>query len=266
MKKSRGKNIFLILLFIYLLIPIAAIIIFSIAGRWDTSIFPENYTLKYFQTIFNDAEFAKALIRTAAVSIITSVATVSLMVPCIYLATVHYIKLEKLFEILSLIPFVLPGVILAISLIQVYSGGLVNISGTVWILLGSYFVLCFPYTYQSVRNSFRAIDASKLVEAAMMLGCNESEAFLKVVLPNIIKGVVSAMLLSISILFGEFVLANLLVGNNYETVQIYLFKSLNTDGHVASAVVTVYMAVVFIISYLAIFLTRGSERKKEVKM
>jgi putative spermidine/putrescine transport system permease protein len=262
-KKNVKQKIFLTLVMIYLFIPVVATILFSLATKWDSTVLPEGYTLKCYATLFSDQRFIMSLLRTINVSIITAVVSVVILVPCIYMTVVYYKRLEKLFELFSIIPFVLPGVILAVGLIQLYSNAFINITGTVWILLGSYFILCLPYMYQTIRNSFRAIDALKLTEAALILGCNEFQAFFKVVLPNVLKGIISAVLLTISILFGEFVLVNLLVGGNYETVQMYLFKTLYADGHLASAVVTVYLMIVLILSYITIKLT--GKKKETVK-
>ncbi|MBC2579441.1 ABC transporter permease [Clostridium sp. DJ247] len=263
LKKNTGKKIFLVLLMIYLFIPILATILFSVTDKWDTTILPQSYTLKYYSIIFSDDNFITSLLQTINISVITSIVSVIILVPCIYVTSLYYKKLEKFFEILAVIPFILPGVILAIGLIQMYSKDPINITGTIWILFGAYFVLCLPFMYRSIKNSFIGIDALRLTEAAMILGCNEFQAFLKVIIPNVIRGIISAVLLSISILFGEFVLANLLVGNNYRTIQIYLFNALNSNGHTASAIVSVYLIVIFMISYIAILLTGKKQRKME---
>lgn len=252
MKKKAGPKIFLVFLFIYLFVPVVATIIYSVSTKWDITVLPEGYTLQCYTKLFTDERFLMSLLRTINVSLIVSLISVIILLPSIYLSTVYYKRLEKLFELFSIIPFVLPGVILAVGLIQMYSNSFINITGTIWILLGSYFILCLPFMYQTIRNSFRAIDALRLTEAALILGCNEFQAFYKVILPNVLKGVISAVLLTVSILFGEFVLVNLLVGSNYETVQMYLFRTLYSDGRLASAVVTIYLFVVLAVSIITI--------------
>lgn len=263
LKKNIGKKVFLVFVFMYLFIPILATILFSITDKWDTTILPEHYTLVYYRSIFSDSNFVYSLIRTVSISVISSILSIVVLVPCIYLATLHYKKMEKLFELLVIIPFVMPGVVLAIGLIEMYSNSVININGTIWILLGAYFVMCFPFMYQSIRNSFRGMEAKKLVEAAMILGYSEFQAFIRVIVPNIIKGLISALLLSISILFGEFVLVNLLVGTNFNTVQMYLYNVLSKNGHTASAVVSVYLIAIFIISFIAVSLSGKRHKRGE---
>lgn len=264
MKSNQtGKKVFLVLLFVYLFVPLLAIVLFSFASKWDLTVMPESYTLKYYKIILSDPDFKDAMFKTICISVLTSLFSMIILVPCVYLTSGYYKKLEKIFDMLAVLPFVMPGVILAIGLIQMYSNAPIDITGTIWILLGAYFVLCFPFMYQAITNSFRGIDALRLTEAAKLLGCNELQAFIKVILPNIVKGIISSVLLAVSILFGEFVLVNLLVGNNYKTIQIYLYNALNTDGHTASAIVSIYLIAIFIISYLAIAITGKPKRRLE---
>lgn len=260
--KINGKKIFLVLLMVYLFLPVLVIILFSFSGRWETTILPQSYTLMYYKKIFSDPDFITALINTIKLSLISTTVSVIILVPCIYLTTLRFKFIEKFFDVLSVLPFILPGVILAIGLIELYSGSIFDITGTMWIVLGAYFVLCLPFMYQSIKNSFRSINSIRLIEAAQVLGCGEFEAFCEIIIPCILKGIMSAVLLSISILFGEFVLVNLLAGSSCKTIQVYLFEALSTDGHTASAIVSVYLVVIFAISYTAIMLS-GKKRKME---
>ena len=260
MRRGLISRLILILIFAYLFLPILATLLFSVATKWSTTILPEGYTLAYYQQLLGNPEFIQALGRTACVSFATILLSIVIITPSMYLAIVYYPRLEKLFELLSILPFAMPGVILAIGLIQMYSDGPLRISNTPFILIGSYFVLILPFMYQAVKNSYRAINAKELSEAALMLGCGKLETFVRVIFPNVLRGVVSAALISVSVLFGEFVLANLLVGDNFETIQIYLYKLQKVDGHMANALVAVYFLVILILSLLLIWIAFRTNR------
>ncbi len=261
MKRGIVSKLILVLIFVYLFFPIVATLLFSVATRWSTTILPEGYTLSYYQQLFSSPEFMQALLRTVYVSFATIILSILIIIPSMYLAIVYYPRLEKLFEILSILPFAMPGVILAIGMIQMYSQGPLRITNTPWILIGSYFVLILPFMYQATKNSFRTINVKSLTEAALMLGCGKLETFVKIIFPNVLRGVVSAALISVSVLFGEFVLANLLVGDNYETIQIYLYKLQKVDGHMANALVASYFLVILLMSLLLIWLAFRREMK-----
>lgn len=103
----------------------------------------------------------------------------------------------------------------------------------------------------------QAINLRDLMDAAHLLGASTWRAALCVVLPNLRKGGTIAVLLSFSFLIGEFVFANLLVGSQYETLQVYLFNMRNGSGHFTSALVISYFAVVLLVTWLANLLNKN---------
>jgi len=263
MRRGIISKLILGLIFAYLFFPIVATLLFSVATRWSTTILPEGYTLAYYKLLLGSPEFMQALLRTVTVSLATVTLSILIIIPSMYLTIVYYPRLEKLFELLSILPFAMPGVILAIGLIQMYSKGPIRITNTPYILIGAYFVLILPFMYQATKNSFRAINVKALTEAALMLGCGKLETFVKIIFPNVLRGVITAALISVSVLFGEFVLANLLVGANYETLQIYLYKLQKVDGHMANALVASYFLVILLMSLILIWMVAKPEARRQ---
>jgi ABC-type spermidine/putrescine transport system, permease component II len=249
MKKTNGVNKLIIAgILLYLFIPLAATLLFSIAGRWQTTVLPEYLTFKWYLQMFSDSRFLLSMLRSFAASAASVLLGLAVMIPAIFIITVYFPKLDKYLNIIVTTPFAIPGVVFAVGLIKFYSKGPLPIAGTVWILIGAYFVLIMPYLYQAIRNSLDTINVIVLMDAAEMLHASKPQAFFRVILPNILKGVIVATLLSFSILFGEFVLTNLLVGGHYETVQVYLFNKRAESGHFTSAVVITYFVVILILS------------------
>jgi putative spermidine/putrescine transport system permease protein len=233
---------------IYLSIPLAATFLYSIAQKWQSSLLPESYTAAWYQAVFSDIRFWDALGRSFLISIASVILSLAVMIPTVFIVTMYFGKYEKYVDIISIVPFSIPGVVYAVGLIRIYSQWPVNIAGTVWILLGAFFIVVMPYMQQAVRNCLMTIDANQLMEAAEMLNATKLQAFLHVILPNIMKGITVSALLAFSLLFGEFVLTNILVGGAFETVQIYLFTKQNVSGHICSAIVTIYFICVLVLS------------------
>ncbi|WP_257205392.1 ABC transporter permease, partial [Pseudomonas monteilii] len=123
--------------------------------------------------------------------------------------------------------------------------------GTPWILIGCYFTIALPFMYRAITNNLQAINLRDLMDAAQLLGASTWQAALLVVLPNLRQGLMVALLLSFSFLFGEFVFANLLVGTRYETLQVYLNNMRNSSGHFNSALVISYFAFVLVLTWVA---------------
>ncbi|QTB28109.1 ABC transporter permease [Lysinibacillus sphaericus] len=256
MKKRGLADLFFLLLMGYLILPVLATMLYAFASKWNSTILPEGFTLKWFSTLFQDSEFIQAfgrsvLLAGGAVSIALLV-----IVPAIFVIVLYFPTYEKWIQMAVVMVYSFPGIILAVGLIRVYSQ--IGIP-MIFVVLGAYVVGILPYIYQGTRNSLRNIDARQLLDAAQLLGASKRQAFRKILLPTVYPGLFAGALLSFSVLFGEFVLINLVVGSRFETVQIYLMKKLSTSGHIASAVVFIYIVLMGLLTFVIALVTKRSK-------
>jgi putative spermidine/putrescine transport system permease protein len=114
--------------------------------------------------------------------------------------------------------------------------------------------------YRAITNNLQAINLRDLMDAAQLLGASTFQAAVLVVLPNLRKGLMVALLLSFSFLFGEFVFANILVGTRYETLQVYLNNMRNSSGHFTSALVISYFFFVLVLTWAANILNKDKSQ------
>ncbi|TJY38958.1 ABC transporter permease subunit [Cohnella pontilimi] len=250
---SRIGHLFVVIVILtFLLLPLLVTFLFSISTVWDHTILPKGYSFDSYAALFSDDRFLLALGRSFLVASVTVVLSLIVMVPTIFIVSLYVPKLERWLQSVVLMPFAVPGVVAAVGLIKLYSSPPFAISGTIWILIGVYFIIILPFVYQSTRNSLRSVNAAELMEAAEVLGADKPAAFAQVILPNIMPGIIAASLLSFSIVFGEFVLANMLVGGSYEVVQVYLYHMLGTDGHRSSATIVTFFLLVLILYVLVL--------------
>nr|WP_209848258.1 ABC transporter permease [Paenibacillus sediminis] len=241
---------------LYLFVPILATLIYSFATQWHKTILPEGLTLGWYRDLFGDVRFLEALGRSLLLSFSATALGLVVMVPTIFSIVLYAPKLEKFIQMLIVMTYAMPGVIIAVGLIRAYSGSRIPM---ILVTVGAYFVGILPYMYQGTRNSLRNIHAESLMEAAEMLGASRFTAFSKVIIPNILSGIIVSSLLSFSILFGEFVLVNLLAGGHFETIQTYLYQKLNTSGHIASAIVVCYFLLICVLSTIIVRVTRSKK-------
>lgn len=256
MKKRGLADLFFLLLMGYLILPVLATMLYAFASKWNSTILPEGFTLKWFSTLFQDSEFIQAfgrsvLLAGGAVSIALLV-----IVPAIFVIVLYFPTYEKWIQMAVVMVYSFPGIILAVGLIRVYNQ--IGIP-MIFVVLGAYVVGILPYIYQGTRNSLRNIDARQLLDAAQLLGASKRQAFTKILLPTVYPGLFAGALLSFSVLFGEFVLINLVVGSRFETVQIYLMKKLSTSGHIASAVVFIYIVLMGLLTFVIALVTKRSK-------
>ncbi|SFG74895.1 ABC transporter permease [Sporolactobacillus nakayamae] len=260
---SEGRKwpfyLIVILLALYLIIPLFVTLIYSLATSWSTTILPSGLTLKWYASMFEDPTFINALIRTLLLILVSMAVVLIVMIPTVVIVSMHFPRLEKLFQSIVLLPYAMPGIILASGLLQTYSS--LEIPKLI-LVGGAYFIVVMPYMYQGIRNSLQSVNMIPMIEAAELLGSNQLKIFFSIIIPNIKKGILVSSLLSFSILFGEFTLTNLVVGGNYETIQIYLFRVMQVSGHISSAVVIAYLFVLSLLSLLIILFTNGKKKKQ----
>lgn len=264
MKEHNTKHyIITALILIYLFLPLAGTFLYSIATEWQNTVLPEGITFKWYTQVLSDGRFLESLFRAFLVCTATLIICLIIMIPTMLIIDCYFPALDKILSFLSMIPFAIPGVVSAVGLLKIYSNGPVPLTGTIWILIGAYFILTLPYMYRGIKNSMMALDTKCLVEAAQLLNASKLQTFVFVILPNIMKGIVVSTLLSFSILFGEFVLTNLLAGGNFETVQIYLYNMKNKSGHLSSTVVIIYFIFVLIATTIALKLNKINIDKQD---
>jgi len=242
-----------------LFIPILATFIYSFSSSWGATVLPDGFTFKWYTQLLTDPRFLEAFGRSLFICISSLILAMVLVLPMIFVVFYYYPALDKVMNILILLPFAVPPVVSSVGLLQLYADSSVQLVGTPWILIGTYFTIALPFMYRAISNSFTSINLRDLVDAAHLLGASTTKAYLLIILPNLKKGLLASTFLSFSFLLGEFVFANILVGTRYETLQIYLYNMRQTSGHFTSALVMTYFAFIFVCTWLATRFSKGNE-------
>lgn len=242
-----------------LFIPILATLIYSFSSSWGATMLPDGFSIKWYSQLLTDPRFIDAFGRSLFICVTSLILAMVLVLPMIFVIFYYYPALDKVMNILILLPFAVPPVVSSVGLLQLYADSAIPIVGTPWILIGTYFTIALPFMYRAISNSFSTINLRDLVDAAHLLGASTTKAYLLIILPNLKKGLLASTFLSFSFLLGEFVFANILVGTRYETLQIYLYNMRQTSGHFTSALVMTYFAFIFVCTWLATRFSRGNE-------
>ena len=225
-KKILAKSyIYLILLLMYL--PILVLIAFSFSTETTLS---EGYTFGWdlWSRLFDPSENISVEIWTALGNTLI-VAIVSSLVATI-LGTLGAIgafysrkKAQKGIELATQIPVSNPEIVMALSLVVMFVA--ISVKFNFWTLLIGHVVLGLPFVYLSVKPKLIQMDPH-LYEAALDLGCSPRRALGKVVVPQIMPGILSGFLLSVTLSLDDFIVTaftrgpGLLSGNkNIETLS-----------------------------------------------
>ena len=245
-----------------LFLPILGTLVYSLSTKWTNTLLPQGLTLKWYLEIFQNEMFLNAVGKSFWICLISLFFIGIVLVPTVFVTTYYFKKIEKMMELLVLICFAVPGAVSVVGLIKLYSNEPFRLVGTTYILVGVYFVLAYPFVYRGIKNSLDGLNIKELVESANILGASTKVAFFKVIVPNISKGLSVSMLLTFSMLFGEFLLVNMLVGGKFQTVQMYInsIKS-GYSGHYSSALVVVYFMILLMLTGSAFYIGEKNNRR-----
>lgn len=193
---------------IYFFLPLVGTFMFSLRARKDTLSF-----LAY-ENVFKDPKFWETFSFSALMAVFTIIVSLLLIVPTAYWVQLKLPRLRPIIELMTLLPFVIPTIVLVFGLIRVYSRPPLALTGSAFtsniLLIGGYVVLSFPYMYRSVDTGLRAIDVRTLTEAAQSLGASWPVILWQVIFPNIRVALLSGSFLTFAIVIGELVLATFL--------------------------------------------------------
>lgn len=237
-------------------IPVLATLLYSFSRHWGATVLPDGLTLDWYMTLWQDPRFLTAFGHSLLISVATLLFSTLIIVPAAFVVFYYFPKLDRWMGILILVQFAVPPVVSSVGLLQIYADGPLPLIGTPWVLIGCYFTIALPFMYRALANGLQGLNVRDLMDAAHLLGASTFSAFLRVILPNIRKGLMASLFLSFSFLLGEFVFANMLVGNRYETLSVYLYSMRSTSGHFTSAVVMSYFMFTLGVTWIATRLSR----------
>ncbi len=235
---------------LYLFLPLFVTLVYSLFTEW-MQLLPSGFTLKFYAELFADSTFWQALLRTLAISVVPIALTMGMLLLVMYVVIVYHPEWDKYLSIICTIPYAIQGIILPVSIISLYVGAPGILSNRVLLLICTYCIIILPYMYQGLKNSLATIDTRRILEAAQLLGASNFYTFFKIIVPSISQAMLISALLSLAIIFGDFVIVNTIAGNHYTTTQVYLFRNMFSSGQFVSAIVVVLFFVTFVISLIA---------------
>ena len=245
---------------IVLVLPVATLFLVSFAqeGSWTTQTLPSAYTLANYQRLFGDPYAAEVFFNSFMMSAIAAVAAL-LWSFCV--VTLLRRRRERglagegwrrLLSLLILIPWALPGTVVAVSVAEAYGGpslllGSFVLVGTFWILPVVYFLRFMPLVVRALQASMEQVDPT-LEEAAGSLGARAWQRFTRVTLPLVWPGAVAGTLLAFVIALGEYVASVLVFVPANRPISIAIASELRDFNLGAAAAYGVVLIVIISIS------------------
>ena len=266
-KKKTGAlgRLYMALIFLFLYAPIVVLIVFSFndTKTMSRSVW-SGFTFRWYARLWEDSMIQQAVWNTLLIAVLSAlIATVFGTVAAVGLYRMRGWR-KKVMMNLTNFPMVNPEIVTGVSMMllfvfmaQVFKLGSLGL----WSILIAHVTFCLPYVILSVLPKLAQMDKN-LFEAAQDLGCPPLQAFRKVVVPQIMPGIVTGMIMAFTLSIDDFVITYFCSGTT-QTLPIYIYSM--TKRRV-SPEINALSTVRFVVILLLLVLTNlhgAKEKKKE---
>ena len=222
MKRSFGLQTYAILYLAFLYLPVLFLPLFSFNDGTIVAFPIKGWTLKWYSQLGGQDTLIQALINSLLVGVVSAFAATSMGLFAARAYVRYRFRGKRVSEGIVMLPLVVPGIIVASSMLVLFISMGLKPSLTA-VILGHTF-LALPFSVSIMKSAFDDFDAS-LEEAAFDLGSSIWETFHRVTLPVVAPGIVSSLLVTFTVSFDEFVLAFFLSGNQ-PTLPVYIWSQI----------------------------------------
>ncbi|WP_297565003.1 iron ABC transporter permease [uncultured Faecalibaculum sp.] len=240
-KKAKGVFNVLIHVYCYLIVGIAFLpqiyIFYESFRKTSGKAFVPGYSLASYQSAFKVA--GNAIKNTFVIGLSALVIIILLAILIAYLVTRRRSPLNNTIDVMSMLPYVIPGSVVGIALIMAFNKKPLILTGTMIIMIIALVIRRLPYTIRSSAATLQQIPIT-VEEAAISLGCSKMKAFFKITIPMMANGIVSGAILSWVTIITELSTAICLytVRTQTLTLAIYTYVLRGNDG-IAAALATI---------------------------
>ena len=240
-KNSWLAKLFVVLVMLFNYLPIIVVVVYSFNaskyGNW------EGFSLEWYEELFRD----KQIMRSLKNSLVLAVSSCALSIligtaGAVGMAKSHF-RTKNLLENVSMIPMMLPEIILGMAYLAFFS--LLDVDFGMITLIIAHTTFCIPYIFINVQSRLVGLDPA-YVEAARDLGASPTRAFYDVTLPLIAPAITSGALLAFAMSMDDVVISFFVTGTRSNTLplQVYSMLKLGVTPEV-NALCTLMLVAVF---------------------
>lgn len=234
---------------LFLALPVLTVVLISFVkeGSWTYQILPQAYTLDNYLNLLGQSDVAQPILNSLRMASLASAANVMFGVMAALLIVKGRVRGRGLIRLLSILPFAIPGTVIAINLIITFSepsalsGGAILV-GTFWLLPLAYFIRHIPLVVRATMAALETYD-DRLTDASIDLGASRWHTFREVMLPSILPGILAGSLLTFVTALGEFVSSILLYVFDNRPISVEILSQLRLYDFGAAAAYSVFLMV-----------------------
>jgi len=263
----KFSRAFTVLVFIFLYIPMIALAIASFNTGKDIAMF-EGFTLNQYAELFRDRTLITLLGNSVLISILSSlIATVLGTMAAVGLHNARG-RLRNAVMTLTNIPMTNPDIVTGVSLalLFAFAGTLMKMNDILgfWTLLIAHITFNLPYVILSVLPKLTQMDPD-LEDAALDLGCTPTQAFFKVILHDIMPGVISGFMMAFTMSLDDFVISYFVTGSSFITLPVEIYNYTKKPIHPKIYALFTLMFLAILVLMIAMNLLQGKDADRKAR-
>jgi putative spermidine/putrescine transport system permease protein len=243
-----GRGIALFLAAVYFIVPFYAAMQFCLQN--DNG----QFSLQTLSQIAQAPGFFSALWLSTQLAVATMAIVLLLMVPTMIYVHLRMPRFRRVMEVITILPIVIPPIVLIVGVDGVAPFWL---KSSQWLLALIYVVLAMPYVYRSLDAGLGALDLKTLVEAARSLGSGWVSIILRVLIPNMRSALLSASVLTLALVFGEFTIASL---DGWTTIPVWIYLTPTTNPRINTLVAMMALLGTAVVLMVIVSFDRSKSR------
>jgi len=246
---------YLILIFLFLYAPIFVVILFSFnnslsRGAWN------GFTLKWYKELFHDPEILHALYSTCLIALLSSLSSAVIgILGIIAIISLRFVTRNIILNLIKL-PLINPDIITGVSLMILYISIMKFIKyftfGYITLFL-SHVTFSVPYIIFSILPQIKYL-ANNVYEAALDLGAKPLYTFFKIILPDIIPGIITGMFFAFSLSLDDFTISFFTSGSSSNNLSVFIYSMIRRG--INPKINALYSLVFLFIIFMSYFINK----------
>ncbi|BAY65037.1 binding-protein-dependent transport systems inner membrane component [Calothrix brevissima NIES-22] len=185
----------------------------------------QGFTLDWYRQLFSDERITSALQNSLIVAF-SAVAISAVLGTLMAVGLARYqFPLKKLYQGIAYLPLIIPDIAIAVATLVFLAAFAIPLS--LWTVIAAHVVFCLAYVGLVVSSRLAHLNPH-LEEAALDLGATPVQAFIKVLLPQLMPGIIAGCLLAFVLSVDDFLIASFTAGSGYNTLPMEIFSRIRT--------------------------------------
>jgi len=262
---KKFSRVFTVIVFLFLYIPMIVLAVASFNTGRDIAVF-EGFTFHQYGELFRDDFLLALLGNSVLIAVLSSL--IATILGTMAAVGLHHAKgrLRSIVMTLTNIPMTNPDIVTGVSLalLFAFTGTLLKMNDILgfWTLLIAHITFNLPYVILSVLPKLAQMDPD-LQDAALDLGCTPAQAFFKVILHDIMPGVISGFMMAFTMSLDDFVISYFVTGSSFITlpVEIYNYTKKPIHPKIYALFTLMFLAILIIMVVMNLLQAKDAGKK-----